>query len=62
LIEKGLIAREEFYAEDFRGAGDVSGATESDTAMNEGGGRYDDNGFEHALTVAYAESAEEMPR
>jgi hypothetical protein len=24
LIEKGLINREELYAEDFRGAGDVS--------------------------------------
>jgi hypothetical protein len=29
LIEKGLITREEFYAEDSRGTGDVSEATES---------------------------------
>jgi hypothetical protein len=34
LIEKGLTTREEFYAEDFRGTGDVSEVAESDAAMN----------------------------
>jgi hypothetical protein len=33
LIEKGLITREEFYAEDFRGTGDVSEANQSHGSM-----------------------------
>ena len=34
LIEKGLIRREEFNGEDFRGTGDVSEAAESNAAIN----------------------------
>jgi len=34
LIEKGLIIREEFYAEDFRGTGDISEAAVFHPAMN----------------------------
>ena len=34
LIEKGLITRQEVYAEDFRGEGDASKAAESDTPMS----------------------------
>ena len=35
LIEKGIITQQEFFAEDFRGAGDVSGDVKADTTLTQ---------------------------